>query len=92
MPRHRHPDMQAQLARLQQQHADLRRRLMAATDDLAARLDSATNELANDLAALRDEVANLDAGVAAKFEPLVSRLEAMGADPNNPLPDEGESV
>lgn len=61
---------------------------MAATDDLVARLDAATNELASDLSALRDEVANLDAGVAAKFEPLVSRLEALGADPSNPVPDQ----
>jgi hypothetical protein len=59
---------------------------MAATDDLVARLDTATNELASDLAALRDEVANLDAGVAAKFEPLVNRLEALGADPADPVP------
>lgn len=60
---------------------------VTATDDLAARLNAATNELASDLQALRDEVAGLDAGVAAKFEPLVSRLEAMGADPADPVPD-----
>lgn len=60
---------------------------VTATDDLAARLNAATNELAADLQALRDEVAGLDAGVAAKFEPLVSRLEAMGVDPANPVPD-----
>jgi hypothetical protein len=60
---------------------------VTATDDLAARLDVATNELASDLAALRDEVAGLDAGIAAKFEPLVSRLELMGSDPADPIPD-----
>lgn len=59
---------------------------MATTDEIVARLDAASNELARDLAALRDEVAQLDGAIAAKFEPLVSRLEAMGADPENPLP------
>lgn len=59
---------------------------VTATDDLAARLNTATNELASDLAALRDEVAALDGDIAAKFEPLVSRLEAMGADPADPVP------
>lgn len=60
---------------------------MASTDEIVARLGSATDELARDLAALRDEVAGSDAAIAAKFEPLVSRLEQMGADPENPVPD-----
>lgn len=67
-------------------------RIMTATDDLAARLNAATNELASDLAALRDEVANLDGAVAAKFEPIVSRLEAMGTDPADPVPAPEEPV
>lgn len=61
------------------------RNMMATTDEIVARLGAATDELASDLAALRDEVAGGDAAIAAKFEPLVSRLEAMGADPENPL-------
>lgn len=63
------------------------REKMATTDELVARFGAATDEIARDLQALRDEVAGGDAAVAAKFEPLVSRLEAMGADPENPVPD-----
>lgn len=59
---------------------------MARMDDLAARLNEATNELASDLQALRDQVAQLDEGLAAQFEPMVARLEAMGADPADPVP------
>jgi hypothetical protein len=62
-------------------------RTMARVDDVIARLGAATDELARDLEALRQEVAGLDESVAAKFEPLVSRLEAMGADDNDPVPD-----
>lgn len=61
-------------------------RVMAQVDDVAARLAAATDELARDLETLRQEVAGLDESVAAKFEPLVSRLEAMGADPQDPVP------
>lgn len=60
---------------------------MATTDEIVARLGAATDELARDLAALRDEVAGSDAAIAAKFEPLVNRLEQMGQDPENPVPD-----
>lgn len=60
---------------------------MARVDEVVTRLSAATDEIARDLSALRDEVANLDAGVAAKFEPLVTRLEEMGQDPQNPVPD-----
>lgn len=60
---------------------------MSATDDLVTRLGAATDEIASDLADLRDEVSGGDAAIAAKFEPLVSRLEALGADPANPVPD-----
>lgn len=71
----------------QTEHITMLGARVTATDDLANRLNLATNELAADLQALRDEVAGLDAGVAAKFEPLVARLEAMGTDPANPVPD-----
>jgi len=64
------------------------REKMASTDELVARFAVATDEIASDLQALRDEVAGLDAGVAAKFEPLVSRLEGLGADPENPVPEQ----
>lgn len=60
---------------------------MARVDEVVARLGAATDEIARDLDALRQEVAGLDESVAAKFEPLVARLEDMGKDPQNPVPD-----
>jgi phage repressor protein C with HTH and peptisase S24 domain len=60
---------------------------MARVDEVVARLGAATDEIARDLDALRQEVAGLDESVAAKFEPLVNRLEQMGQDPQNPVPD-----
>lgn len=64
------------------------RKTMATIDELVVRLGAATDEIASDLDTLRAEVANLDPAVAAKFEPLVARLEALGADPTNPVPDQ----
>lgn len=79
-------DMQGRLARHERLIKEMRKH-MAATDDLVARLGAATDELAADLQRLVDEVSGGDAAVAAKFEPLVARLEAMGADSANPVPD-----
>lgn len=62
------------------------RRHMSAIDDLINRLGAATDEIAAELTALRDEVAGSDTATAAKFEPLIARLEALGADPTNPVP------
>lgn len=62
------------------------RKHMASTDELVARFAEATDEIASDLSALRDEVAGLDGSIAAKFEPLVSRLEGLGANPADPVP------
>lgn len=59
---------------------------MTAVDDIISQLDDATNEIASDLAALRDEVAAGDTGTAAKFQPLLDRLTALGQDPANPVP------
>lgn len=68
--------------------------LMARTQeftDLVTRLDAATNELASDLQALRDQIANglsqtdTDA-VLATLDSKIATLEALGADPNNPVP------
>lgn len=76
------------VARLVHSHDDRIAELenkMAATDDMIARLNTATDEIARDLSDLRDQVAGLDPAIAAKFEPLVARLEAMGQDPTNPL-------
>ena len=65
----------------------VRGELMANSDELVARFDAALNELASDLSDLRDDVAEVDSAVAAKFEPLIARAEAMGRDPENPVPD-----
>lgn len=93
-------DMQAQMCRLQLEMLDVRRKLMATADDLAARIDAATNELASDLQAVRDELAaalaDVDAeqqaavdAALAKLDGPISRLEALGADPADPVPSDG---
>ncbi len=75
----------------------LERLLMATADDLAARIDNATNEVAADLAdvrnALAEAVANADAATQAavnaelaKLADPIARLEALGADPSDPVP------
>jgi hypothetical protein len=68
---------------------DLLESYMSAVDDIVTALNTATDEIAADLQALRDEVAGSDQATAAKFEPLVQRLQALGADPQNPVPDDG---
>lgn len=60
---------------------------MSRVDDVIADLNTATDEIANDLDALRQQVSGLDAVTAEKFQPLVDRLRALGADPENPVPD-----
>jgi hypothetical protein len=79
-------DVQRDLARHEIALHELRKH-MSAVDDMVARFGAATDEIAADLQALRDEIAGDDAAVAAKFEPLVSRLEALGQDPANPVPE-----
>jgi ABC-type transporter Mla subunit MlaD len=77
------------VARLVNSHDDRIDQLeehMSATDDLVDRFAAATDEVARDLADLRDQVANLDPAIAAQFEPLVTRLEGLGADPADPVP------
>lgn len=56
---------------------------------LAGRLDAATNEIATDLKALRDKVAEGTVTEAdlAPLDATITRLEALGADPENPVPD-----
>ena len=59
---------------------------MSRVDDVIADLNTATDEIASDLEALRTEVGNLDSATADKLTPLVDRLRALGADPENPVP------
>lgn len=61
---------------------------MTATDDVIAQLNIATDEIAADLQDLRDQVAGGDAAAAAKFQPLIDRLTALGQDPANPIPEQ----
>lgn len=65
---------------------------MASTKDMVARLNAATDELASDLADFRAKVANQDASLAAELDPLVTRLEQMGADPSDPVPSSDSST
>lgn len=80
-------DMQVKVMRLQLDHLQLRSSLMASVDELRERLAAATDELARDLDDLRGRLASQDEALAAELEPMVARLEAMGADPQNPVPD-----
>lgn len=97
---HLHDRADAMLTAL---HDDVRRisahlqalgaRLMNASDQIAAfaaRLDAATTEIAKDLKELRDKVAAgsaLTPEDAAKLDALAARLERMGQDPGNPVPE-----
>jgi hypothetical protein len=60
---------------------------MASTKDVVARLAAATDELANDLSSLRGRIADQDSALAAELDPIVSRLESLGQDPKDPVPD-----
>jgi uncharacterized coiled-coil protein SlyX len=71
--------LELRIARLEQS--------MSRVDDVITDLNTATDEIANDLDALREQVSGLDAVTAEKFQPLVDRLRALGADPENPVPD-----
>lgn len=60
---------------------------MASTKDVVERLAAATDEVANDLSNLRQRIADQDSALAAELDPIVSRLESMGSDPKDPVPD-----
>ena len=60
---------------------------------LVARLDTATNSVAATLQTLRDQIADggltkeQEAAAIANLDGAIARLEALGADPNNPVPE-----
>lgn len=57
-------------------------------EELLTRLDSATNEIAADLQALRDQLKDSTTPEQkTKLESLITRLEGLGQDPENPVPD-----
>lgn len=80
-------DLQRDVARLQMQFLEMRSHLMARVDELRERMAAATDELARDLEDLRGRLAAQDEALASELEPMVARLEAMGRDPQNPVPD-----
>lgn len=59
-------------------------------------IDNATNEVANDLTDLRNQIAGgltkeeADA-LGPRFDAAVSKLQALGADPTNPVPENPET-
>ncbi|MGH3430598.1 MAG: hypothetical protein ACRDQZ_24030, partial [Mycobacteriales bacterium] len=59
---------------------------MSAVDDKIALLDTATNDIAAELETLRGQIAAEDADTAAKLDPIITRLQGLAADPNNPVP------
>jgi acetylornithine deacetylase/succinyl-diaminopimelate desuccinylase-like protein len=67
-------------------------RLMAVSAQVQAfsdRVNAATNEIASDLKTLRDKIAagsTLSAEDQALLDSAASRLEAMGVDPEDPVP------
>lgn len=80
--------------------AELRRRVdqweenMGVLEDRIERLrvsvDEATNRVRDQLQALRDELALRDQAAADALDPIITRLGEIGADPANPVPDEGD--
>lgn len=69
---------------------------MASQDEFNAvlgRIDTATNEIAADISGLRDQIAGLglpstvEADILAQLDAAASRLEGIGADNANPVPD-----
>jgi predicted nuclease with TOPRIM domain len=57
--------------------------------EFSERLDAATNEIASDLQKLRDEVAagSVSDETLSKLDTTITRLEDMGKDPEQPVPD-----
>lgn len=86
------------LAALVQMIQDLGGQLVATAEEFATRLNTATDEIASDLQALRDQLqsvrdeipaaqqAAVDSALALLDAPI-ARLEALGQDPTNPVPD-----
>lgn len=97
---HEHPDrVTAMLDQILHAVANLathtKESLMTVTaqiQEFSDRVNAATNEIAADLQALRDKVAAgtpLTEEDTALLNAAASRLEAMGADPENPVPPVG---
>lgn len=86
------------LAALVQKISSLEGQLMATADEFATRLNTATDEIASDLQALRAQLQTVRDEIPAaqqvavdealaKLNAPIARLEALGQDPANPVPD-----
>jgi heme oxygenase len=86
------------LAALTQMIHDLKESLMASVEDVVSRLNTATTEIAGDLQALRDQLQSVRDEIPAaqqaavdsaltQLDAPIARLEALGQDPSNPVPD-----
>jgi predicted PurR-regulated permease PerM len=66
-------------------------------DALNTRLNEATNRIAERLEALEETVQNMgltaeqEQQILATTEPLIAQLEALGRDPENPIPENPET-
>ncbi len=64
---------------------------MTSFETSLSRIDAATNDVANDLRQLREDLANgekVTPEQLARLEAAATRLEAVAADPENPVPDQ----
>lgn len=88
------------LAALVQMIHNMEESLMATAEEFATRLNTATDEVANDLKDLRDQLQAVRDEIPAaqqaavddaltKLDAPIARLEALGQDPANPVPDPG---
>lgn len=67
-------------------------KIMAKQDEfnaLMVRLDAATTEIAKDLTALREEIKDtISSESLTTLDANISKLEELGKDPQNPVPEE----
>lgn len=98
--------LRADVARHELSFIELRSTIVATAEEFATRLNAATDEVAADLQSVRDELraalegvetsnqAAVDAALG-KLDAPIARLEALGQDPQNPVPDapaDGDAV
>lgn len=78
---------------------DLKEYVMSAAENYVARLNAATDDIAGDLRTIRDQLANVQAAsesekaaavdaALAQFEGPIARLESLGRDESNPVPEQ----
>jgi hypothetical protein len=82
-------DFKSMVTGLQLNILELRTKMAQEVDDLKARLEAATDELASDLADLRTRLENgvPVSEVVSALNPVIERLENMGKDAENPVPE-----